>query len=363
MESGPMEGGSGWQGRSKIVRFIVSMALLVLAPACDAQTPPPPASASPICSRIPQSPPSYAARIALVACNENALWYGPFIDQQGRLASISVSESERLYLRDGVTPAWQRVADYWKGSGLLAQMSHFPGAADCSYGGGGGHLQEASCRAFLSDTPWSAAFVSFVMARAGVPAFNGSAGHIDFIRDAYLHPDASPYTFNDPDSTPPAAGDLLCFSRGRNPIGPQGLRDFLASGSGDGLNMHCDIVVAANPGGDGKLYLVGGNVLQGATMRVLPLNRAGAIWGLPRRTSNAMDCRPGNEAACNFNRQDWVALLKLKPLPAPSGMLPIPGVPPRQQCCTQCPLPMPANLRRCPVLERPADALPPPAGN
>ena len=57
---------------------------------------------------------------------------------------------------------------------------------------------------------------------------------------------------------------------------------FPGHGSGDGLNMHCDIVVAANPGGDGRLYLVGGNVLQGVTMRVLPLNRGGAIWGLPQ---------------------------------------------------------------------------------
>jgi hypothetical protein len=271
-----------------------------------------------------------------------------------------VSESERLRLRDGRTPAWQRVAEYWKGSGLLAQMSHYPGAADCSYGGGG-HLQAASCRAFLSDTPWSAVFVSFVMARAGVPGFNGSASHIDFIRDAYRHPEASPYTFNDPDLASPAGGDLLCFSRGRNTLGPQGMRDFLGSDSGNGLNMHCDIVVAANPGGDGKLYLVGGNVLQGVTMRVLPLNRSGAIWGLPRRVGNPGGCQPGNEAACSFNRQDWVALLKLKRLPAPSGMLPLPGVQP--QCCTQCPLPMPDNVRRCPALERPAeDALPAPAG-
>jgi hypothetical protein len=70
------------------------------------------------------------------------------------------------------------------------------------------------------------------------------------------------------------------------------MRHFLASGSGDGLNMHCDIVVAANPGGDGRLYLVGGNVLQGVTMRVLPLNHGGAIWGLPRRTGNRVVASP-----------------------------------------------------------------------
>jgi hypothetical protein len=317
------------------------------------------ASAGTLCERIPPSQ-TYASRIALLACTENTLWYGPFIDAQGRLASITVAESERARLQDG-TPAWQRVADYWKGSGLLAQMTGFPGAADCSASpgfAGNGHLQSASCRAFLTDTPWSAAFVSYVMTRAGLPGFTASASHIDFVREAYRHPEASPYVLSDPDVTIPVAGDLLCFARGREPIGAQGLRDFLADGAGNGLNMHCDIVIAANAAGDSRLYLVGGNVLQGVTLRVLPLNRKGEIWGLPRRIGIPGDCQPGNESVCSFNRQDWVALLKLKPLPAPSGALVLP-MPAPPQCCTQCPLPMPAGLKRCP-LPPPADGQPPP---
>lgn len=335
----------------RLVR-LVCILLLALAPACSAQQPAQSPFAS-VCSRIPQSPPSYASRIATIACAENALWFGPFIDAQGRLASITVSESERVRLQDGVTPAWQRVADYWKGSGLLPQMSHLPGAADCSQGGTG-HLPSASCRAFLSDTPWSAVFISFVMNRAGVPGFSPSASHIDYIRDAYRYPAMSPYVLADPDTGTPAAGDLLCFARGRDDIGARRFRDFLASGSGDGINLHCDIVVAANPDGDGKLYLVGGNVLQGVTMRVMPLNRKGLIWSLPRRIADPAGCRPGSEGLCSFNRQDWVALMKLKPLPAPAQVPAVPGTQP-PQCCTQCPLPMPANMKRCPPLQRPVD--------
>lgn len=336
-----MGGADGRKGWSGIVswRTAASAALLLTAPGAAAQS---------LCDRLPQSP-SYASRIALLACVENALWHQPFIDAQGRLASITVAESERLRLQNG-TPAWQRVADYWKGSGLLAQMTGFPGAADCSLSTGSdrdGYAQSASCRAFLTDTPWSAAFVSFVMARAGLPGFTASASHIDFLREAYRHPEASSYVLHDPDSTSPAAGDLLCFARGRDPLGAQGLRDFLAKANGNGLNMHCDIVVADNLDGDNRLYLVGGNVLQGVTLRVLPLNRNGLIWGLPRRLGAAA-CQPSSESACSFNRQDWVALLKLKPLPAPSGtaLLPLPAP---SQCCTQCPLPMPAGLRRCPA--------------
>lgn len=350
-------GGNDGNTTSKLCHFLTSVIPVVVAVTCGTMMPAS-ASASPVCDRISLAPSSYASRIASVACAENSLWYGPFIDPQGRLASLTVSETERARLQDGVTPAWKRVADYWKGSGLLSQMSAFAGADDCAYPEGG-HLQSASCRAFLADTPWSAAFVSFVMARAGVPGFNASASHIDFVRDAYRNPQGSPYGFDDPDATSPAVGDLLCYARGAHPIGPQGLRAFLGNGSGEGLNMHCDIVVAANPGGDRRLYLVGGNVLQGVTMRVLPLNRKGALWGLPHRTDFAEDCRPGNETACNFNRQDWVALLKLKPLPAPAGAMPVSG-PSAPQCCTRCPLPMLENLRRCPAQPRPAEKLTPP---
>src|SRR6185312_1201327 len=54
-----------------------------------------------------------AARIAALACRENALWYSPFIDANGRLASNTVSEAEGARLGDGATPAWMRVVEYW----------------------------------------------------------------------------------------------------------------------------------------------------------------------------------------------------------------------------------------------------------
>ena len=344
----------GEGSKPAVARFsiCIARALLMLAIVFPAV-----AFADGLCDRIPQSPPSYASRIAAIACAENALWYAPFIDAQGRLASMTVAEGERLRLQDGSTPAWQRVAGYWKGSGLLSQMAGFPGAADCSFISGD-FAQNAACRAFLTDTPWSAAFVSFVMNRAGVPGFVSSASHLDYVRDAYRSPQTSPYALYDPDTASPAAGDLMCFARGRDAIGAQGLRDFLASGSGDGINMHCDIVVAASPGGDGKLYLVGGNVLQGVTLRVLPLNRNGLVWSLPRRIGAPRDCQPVNEAPCSFNRQDWVALMKLKPLPAPSG--PAPLLPSSQPaCCTACPLPLPVGMQRCPA--EPAPTLVPKA--
>jgi hypothetical protein len=290
-------------------------------------------------------PATYPARIAAVACGENALWFGPFIDSTGRLASTRVAEAEATRLKDGATPTWRRVVDYWKGSGLLWQMDSFPGAVDCSYGSEA-HVQAASCRAFLIDNPWSAVFVSYVMNRAGVPGFRASASHVDYVRDAYLHPETSPFQFADPDTQKPTAGDLLCFAR-QNAValGYQGMKSFLDRTPAESLNMHCDIVVAADPA-SGKLHLVGGNVLQGVTLRLLNLNRNGQLWGLPRRTGVEADCGPGNEAACSFNRQDWVALLKLRPMQAPVQRLQVPAAP-HGNCCEVCPLPMPPGVRRC----------------
>ena len=298
------------------------------------------------CAALSDPATGYAARIATVACAEHRLWYSPFLDANGRLASMTVVEAENTRLRDGATPAWRRVADYWKGSGLLWQSASRQGAGECSVPDPV-PLQSAACRAFVVDTPWSATFVSFVMARAGLPGFAPSASHVDYVRSAWADP-GSPYRLADPEREPPSTGDLLCFVRGDAVMGYAGFLAFLQAGDGNGLAMHCDIVVGANVGGDNRLHLVGGNVLQGVTARVLNLNRSGLLWALPKREPLAT-CTPANDSGCNFNRQDWVALLKLRPLPPP--MAPLPAIPANTPppCCVQCALPMPAGMRRCPA--------------
>ena len=99
------------------------------------------------------------------------------------------------------------------------------------------------------------------------------------------------------------------------------------------LAMHCDVVVDAVS--DGHAYLVGGNVLQSVTMRILPLNRGGQFWGLPQ--GDTTNCSPVNPQACNFNRQQWVSLLKLKPGLPMRAMPPMTlQAPPQQACCVHC---------------------------
>lgn len=318
-----------------------------------------PVNAADVCptARLQQSSPDIATRIVAVACNENVLWYRPFIDANGRVASTTVSEGEAGRLGDGGTEAWRRVAGYWIDSGLLSRMEGFPGASDCEYAAADRPASSA-CRTFIIDQPWSAAFVSYVMAKAGVPGFHPSASHFDYVRDAYLHPDASAFQYLDPASARPAAGDLLCYVRiPSRTYRYEGLASAIAAGGGS-LPMHCDIVVAANPGNDGLAYSIGGNVQQGVTMRLLHLNRSGNFWGLPQRTVSAPACSPDAVSSCDFNRQDWSVLLKLKS-PSALALLPNPtyyNVPARgtlqanpssQVCCVNCVVGN--DVPRCPV--------------
>jgi hypothetical protein len=319
------------------------------------------ATAADVCPAARQQAQSadYATRIAAVACNEHMLWFRPFIDTNGRIASSTVVEAEASRLADGATEAWRRVAGYWRESGLLGRMAGFPGAGECGYAATD-RYPSPSCRAFIIDNPWSAAFVSYVMRKADVPGFRASASHSDYVRDAYLSPGDSPFLYLDPAVATPAPGDLLCYVRiPSRTYGYEGLRQFLAAGTGDGVNMHCDVVVAANPGNDGKAYLVGGNVQQGVTMRLLRVNRNGNFWALPLRSGAEPACSPDTEASCNFNRQDWAVLLKLKP-PAALAQLPravhdVSGLPPmqapQQACCTACVLG--SNVPRCPRPQNP----------
>ena len=298
-----------------------------------------------------------ATRIAAVACNEYMIWYRPFIDRNGRLANSAAMEADASVLGDGVSQAWRRVAGYWQESGLLRQMDGLPGASDCTYAAGGGGASPG-CRSFIIDNPWSAAFISWVMGRAALPGFRASASHIDYVRAAYQRPETNAYQFLDLAHAKPAAGDLLCYVRGaQQAIGHAGLLGVVQRG--DGLGMHCDVVVAANPGNDSTAYLIGGNVQQSVTMRLLPLNRNGEFWSLPQRIDGGAECSPDNAEACNFNRQDWAVLLKLKPaaalaqLPAatPPAIPIMPRTPPPPTCCINCVVG--SGVPRCPQPDTP----------
>jgi hypothetical protein len=282
-------------------------------------------------------PPRYglsttAQAIVRTTCNEHRLWYRPFIDRDGRIASLGASEADSGSLADNGVIAWQRVAGYWRESGTLGAMGSVPGAQSC-FVATGNRYTDSDCRAFLIDNPWSAAFISWVMTRAGVTGFNRSPRHIDYIRAAYQSGGNGPYRLADPATEKPAPGDMLCFLRNRSTtLNYSGLIQALGNGSAGNWQSHCEIVVTANAGGDRTLHLVGGNVANSVVMRKLALGRTGLVE-LPRPDGGntgqigAQGCTPGNEEDCNLNRQDWAALLKLLPMTASPGPAVAPAIP------------------------------------
>ncbi|KAB7764083.1 DUF2272 domain-containing protein [Xanthomonas maliensis] len=330
------------------------------------------AAAAEVCDIPPRFGTSpVAAAIVRSACNEHRLWQRPFIDANGRIASLGVTEAESAYLADHGLVAWQRVAMYWRDSGTLAQMSGTPGASSCA-ALDGSRYTASDCRAFLIDTPWSAAFVSWVMTQAGLVGFSRSARHLDYIRSAYADSGNGPYRFTDPAAEKPAPGDLLCLLRGREvALGYAGLRAALGGHGSMPWKSHCDVVVAANVGGDRTLYLIGGNVFNTVMMRKMRLDRAGHLL-LPAPQSGATEsesddglgssneCTPAHEELCDFNRRDWAALLKLRdtaaqiPPPPPTTTMPAPT--PASE--PQPPQTMPPGFPRV-VPPRPQPASPP----
>ena len=295
-----------------------------------------------------QSDPQVATRIAAIACDEHLRWNRPFIDADGRLASLNAYEAEANGLKDGGSP-WRRVAFYWQASGLLSPMGFKPGASDCGHAALNLAYPGLGCRGFVIDNPWSAAFISWVMQRAGVPGFRTSASHFDYVRAARKDVVGSPYRFVEPMSAKLETGDMLCYVR----TGRVYRHDRLLmaiDGSASGLPMHCDLIVAA---AGGKAYAVGGNVQQAVTMRIFNLNAQGQLWGLPRRSDGDVECSPETLGACSFNRQDWAAVLKLKPQAELAKIGPVeppsflPSAPVAPTCCVNCVVG--SGVPRCPA--------------
>lgn len=143
----------------------------------------------------------------------------------------------------------QRIADYWA-------------SVDKAYSG-------------LNDIPWSAAFISWDVASAGVPRdlFCPDQTHSIYVErlvERAKRPGAAflPHRLQD---RAPQVGDLVCNSR---------------EGSGvtlDNLNRgpsHCDLVVEVR---QGQVHAIGGNVQDSVSRSIFPTDSAGRLLPLKER--------------------------------------------------------------------------------
>jgi hypothetical protein len=129
---------------------------------------------------------------------------------------------------------------------------------------------------------WSAAFVSWVMATAGVPKdrFPPSEAHWMYLSRIIRNAESPNAVFvprRIHDYTP-RPGDLICASRGSSTISPFLERPFLETI--EHTKLHCDIVVAKH---GRTLEAIGGNVRNSVSKNVLKLDRNGHLRPTLRR--------------------------------------------------------------------------------
>ena len=179
-------------------------------------------------------------------------------------------------------------------------------------------LRQSAVRAALSDSAWSAAFISYVMHKAGLTdeQFHYSAAHWQYVKQAFMEDPQHRYHACDPRRTPPRKGDLLCYTRGtRGPTDFGGWRNAVGLPK-FAVAAHCEIVVMVDRTAS-KMETIGGNVLQSVAMRRLKLDGNGLLSSthyLGKRdglTSKAC----GQDKSCrqsDLNLQMWSVLLKLR---------------------------------------------------
>ncbi len=121
-----------------------------------------------------------------------------------------------------------------------------------------------------SKHPWSAAFISWVMKKAGAgKAFKYSSAHAVYIKAAKgnrLANNNNPFKAYRIREVKPQLGDLVCKSRAGSGANYDNIRP--------GHKTHCDIVTEVHPS---HLITIGGNVRNSVSKTIVPIDANGFI--------------------------------------------------------------------------------------
>lgn len=310
-------------------------------------------------------------RIAQTAIEEFSSFGGHQIDSNGRLFRFGLTEAEHKQEDGGGGQAslgrlgWWQVMKYWRAlygddfgdkleargyrdasrttdpaqSAALIDIDIGPllhAADNASDPEAREILREAALRAAIIDTPWSAAFISYVIRLAGVAAdaFQFSNAHRAYIYDAFatsaaeLANKAGKQIYRAcPITTRPRAGDLICQQRepALADASDEAVRERIRAELDVSIDArsvrrtHCEVVVHLDAGAR-KMYTIGGNVEQAVTARKLNLRRdlkVAAVqrgncggpghWTLPQPAAAA-----GRSGHCSLNDRKWFVLLQLR---------------------------------------------------
>jgi len=311
-------------------------------------------------------------RIASAANEEFSRFGGHEIDSTGRLFHFGLTEAEHEEDDGGDRPArmdhlgWWQVMRYWRAlydsdptdkievrgyrdassSTQEAQSADVlrTSAADLLRAVDGVAdpairevLREAALRGAILDTPWSAAFISYVIrqAGAGANAFKFANAHRIYIYDAFATSKAELaneggdriYRACPLATTKPRAGDMVCQQREPSLVDAsedsvmERIRSDLAGNSPPSIRRtHCEVVAFIDAPAR-KLYSIGGNVNQAVTARKLNLRRnmkfsasqkgycgGPGHWTLPQPPAET----PHGPEKCSLNDRKWFVLLQVR---------------------------------------------------
>ena len=315
-------------------------------------------------------------RIAQTAIDEFYRFGGHEIDANGRLFRFGLTEAEHE-AEDG-PPArdaplgqlgWWQVMKYWRAlyGDAAADDLELRGYRDASSSTQGEQvapllrtdaaqmlrdaeavadpaereiLREAALRAAIVDTPWSAAFVSYVTRKAGVTAqqFRFSNAHRDYIYDAFA---TSAAELNGKDAgerlyracpltaAKPRPGDLICaqYEAALANASAAAVRERIRAELGGSPAMrsvrrtHCEVVASIDAPAR-KMYAISGNVYQAVTAR--KLNLRGDLKFSPAQNGHcggpgdwtlpppSFGTAPSRSKKCSLNDEKWFVLLQLR---------------------------------------------------
>ncbi|MCY7282011.1 MAG: DUF2272 domain-containing protein, partial [Cyanobacteria bacterium CAN_BIN43] len=165
--------------------------------------------------------------------------------------------------------------------------------------------QQLLSQSFQEAHPWSAAFISWVMRKAGAgKLFRYAAAHASYIAWAKQNRLANNQSFFKAyrvHEVRPQVGDLVCFSRGTVKATYDNIQP--------GMKTHCDLVTQVSPG----VLRIGGNVDNSVKERTVTTD------------SNGFINMPSCFAVIRLSAPWQASSSRPAPLPPPSPSPPIPG--------------------------------------
>lgn len=313
-------------------------------------------------------------RIAQKAIEEFNGFGGHRIDANGRLFRFGLTEAEHKQEDEGNGEpislnrlGWWRVMKYWRAlygtdTGGLKDELEVRGYRDASTSKNAAQtasriavdfgpllratdgvsdpdkreaLREAVIRAAIVDTPWSAAFISYVIRQAGVTAndFQFANAHRVYIYDAFAtsaaelahETNSKIYRACPLATTKPRVGDMVCLQRepALADASAATVRERIRAELGTSVRTvqrtHCEVIAHIDAPAR-KMVTIGGNVLQSVTARKLNLRRdlkfsatqkgncRAGDWTLPQSAAD----KPQAPRKCSLNDQNWFVLLQLR---------------------------------------------------